>query len=63
MTFLLEAMINTFKDLYLVAMLPGFYPTGKPPVNPRFSNVAKKEIRKTFICRKIKRFLSNVENF
>ena len=42
-TFLLEAMINTCKDLYLVVMLPGFYPTGKTPGNPRCLNVAKKE--------------------
>ena len=48
-TFLLEAMINTCKNLYLVVMLPGFYPTGKPPGNPRFSNVAKKEEKKIYV--------------
>ena len=48
-TFLLEAMINTCKNLYLVAMLPGFYPTGKPLGNPRFSNAAKKENEKIYM--------------
>ena len=45
-------MINTCKDLYLVAMRPGFYPTGKTPGDPRFSNIAKKE-KTSFICRQI----------
>ena len=56
LTFLLEAMIKTCKDLYLVVMLPGFYPTGKAPGNPRFSNIAKQEKRKENICRKIEWF-------